>query len=192
MKRTFVDRLNQILPRLMTPEFLSSRGLGNEIGFWIFDYPPEQEMEMRNFLQTVILPKLDKNTPRIITNAINLFDLVIDFLKERNLLDKVIKMQQEKGNDAILASLRPVLKEDKLAQRIADQIQETSPDLLIIWGVGSAYPMLRTHTLLSALHPLLQKTPLLLLYPGRYDGHSLRIFNKLGSDHYYRAFRLVD
>ena len=192
MKRTFVDRLNQILPRLMTQEFLSSRGLGNEIGFWIFDYPPEQEMEMRNFLQTVILPKLDKNTPRIITNAINLFDLVIDFLKERNLLDKVIKMQQEKGNDAILASLRPVLKEDKLAQRIADQIQETSPDLLIIWGVGSAYPMLRTHTLLSALHPLLQKTPLLLLYPGRYDGHSLRIFNKLESDHYYRAFRLVD
>ena len=28
-----------------------------------------------------------------------------------------------------------------------------------------------------------------MLYPGRYDGQSLRLFNKLTDDHYYRAFR---
>lgn len=33
--------------------------------------------------------------------------------------------------------------------------------------------------------------PLLMLFPGRYDGYSLRLFNKLAEDHYYRAFRLV-
>ncbi len=51
--------------------------------------------------------------------------------------------------------------------------------------------MLRTHTLLSALHPIMGKTPLLMFFPGRYDGHSLRLFNTLAEDHYYRAFRLV-
>ena len=45
--------------------------------------------------------------------------------------------------------------------------------------VGAAYPMLRTNTLLSALHPVMQSTPLLMFYPGRYDGFSLSLFNKL-------------
>ena len=51
--------------------------------------------------------------------------------------------------------------------------------------------MLRTHTLLSALHPIMGNTPLLMFFPGRYDGHSLRLFNTLAEDHYYRAVRLV-
>jgi hypothetical protein len=37
----------------------------------------------------------------------------------------------------------------------------------------------------------MRNTPLLMLYPGRYDGTSLRLFNILGDDNYYRAFRLV-
>jgi hypothetical protein len=31
-----------------------------------------------------------------------------------------------------------------------------------------------------------------MFYPGRYDGFSLSLFNKLADDHYYRAFRLVE
>jgi hypothetical protein len=30
-----------------------------------------------------------------------------------------------------------------------------------------------------------------MFYPGKYDGYSLRLFNTLAEDHYYRAFRLV-
>jgi hypothetical protein len=32
--------------------------------------------------------------------------------------------------------------------------------------VGAVYPMLRTHTLLSALHPIMGNTPLLMFFPG--------------------------
>ena len=83
------------------------------------------------------------------------------------------------------------LKEDKLAERLVSQVDVDNLDLVILTGVGSAYPILRTHTLLSALHPLMKDTPLLMLYPGKYDGYSFRLFNKLSEDHYYRAFRLV-
>ena len=51
--------------------------------------------------------------------------------------------------------------------------------------------MLRTHTLLSALHAHMKDTPLVMFYPGKYDGYSLRLFSRLKDDHYYRAFRLV-
>ncbi len=191
MPLTFEERLNQILPKIASDDFLNCKGLGNEIGFWIFDYPAEREMEMRDFLTRTVISSLNKSKPPIRAGVINLFDLVIQLLQERKLLDKAIEMQRTKGDEAVIAALRPVLKEDKLAQKVVSLVDLDNIDVLILCGVGSAYPMLRTHTLLSALHPLLGRTPLLMFYPGRYDGYSLRLFNKLSEDHYYRAFRLV-
>jgi hypothetical protein len=191
MTSSFEDRLNQILPKITSREFLENQGLGNEIGFWIFDYPAEREMEMREFLQSVLLPVLAKRQPPVRTVHVNLFDQVIGLLEDRNLLDKAIEMQEKQGDAKALESLRRVLKEDKLAERIVAGWDLDSIDLVIFSGVGAVYPMLRTHTLLSALHPHMKDTPLLMLYPGKYDGYSLRLFNKLAEDHYYRAFRLV-
>lgn len=191
MKLTLEDRLNQIIGRITSREFLDSKGLGNEIGFWIFDYPPDREMDVRDFLAGTVLPALAKKAPSVRAETVNLLTLVSEILEERNLLEKAMAMQQAKGDDAALAALRSVLKEDKLAQKIAEQYDIANLDLLIVTGVGSVYPMLRTHTLLSALHPIMGNTPLLMFFPGKYDGHSLRLFNTLSEDHYYRAFRLI-
>jgi hypothetical protein len=66
MNFTLEERLNQILPRITSRDFLDSKGLGNEIGFWIFDYPPEREMDVRGFLNGTVLPALGKQAePRI-------------------------------------------------------------------------------------------------------------------------------
>lgn len=191
MKLSLEERLNQILPRITSRDFLDSKGLGNEIGFWIFDYPPEREMDVRDFLSSTVFPTLSKPSANVRFEVINLMDMVIELLQERKLLDKAIALQQSKGDEGVLPALRSVLKEDKLAQKIASKLDVASQDLLVLTGVGAVYPMLRTHTLLSALHPIMGKTPLLMFFPGKYDGHSLRLFNVLGEDHYYRAFRLV-
>lgn len=191
MKLSLDERLNQILPRVTSRDFLDSKGLGNEIGFWVFDYPPDREMDVRDFVSGTVLPALGKGVPPIHAATVDLLQLVTELLEERGLLDKAMEMQLSKGDDSTLASLRSVLKEDKLAQKIAAQFDISSLDLLILTGVGAVYPMLRTHTLLSALHPIMGKTPLLMFFPGKYDGHSLRLFNTLAEDHYYRAFQLV-
>lgn len=191
MTAHFDDRLNQVLPRLLSTDVLDNRGAGGEIGFWIFDYPPEREMDMRAWLADVIEPGIRKQRPDLRYAVIDLFAEVIALLEERKLLDKAYDMQLKKGDEALLASLRSVLKEDRLAARLVEKIDATHHDLLIVKGVGAVYPLLRTHTLLSALHPHMRHTPLLMLYPGRYDGLSLKLFNKLSDDNYYRAFRLV-
>ncbi len=188
---SFDERLNQILPRVTSRDFLDSKGLGNEIGFWIFDYPPDRELDMRGFLYGTVLPAIAKQVPTLRAETIDLLQLVTGLLEERKLLDKTMDMQLRNGDDSTLAALRSVLKEDKIAQKIASQHDIPNLDLLILTGVGSVYPVLRTHTLLSALHPIMGNTPLLMFFPGRYDGHSLRLFNSLAEDHYYRAFRLV-
>jgi bacteriophage exclusion system BrxB-like protein len=190
MSVTLEQRLNQILPRITSPEFLANKGLGNEIGFWIFDFPPDRELDMRAFVSGVVLPALDKLS--IKAAEINLFQLIIGLLEERKLLDRAIEMQATKHDRAALVALRSVLKEDKLAQRITTLVDVDELQVLILTGIGAAYPMLRSHTLLSALHSVMRRTPLLMFYPGRYDGFSLRLFNTLADDHYYRAFRLVE
>ena len=191
MTTRFEERLNQILPRLVSPDVLSNQGAGGEIGFWIFDYPPEEEMAMRAWLADVIEPGLRKQVPAVRFQTVDLFQLVVDLLDERKLFDKVCEMQANKGDAAVLASLRSVLKEDRLAARMTEKLDVTQLDLLIVKGVGAVYPLLRTHTLLSALHPHMRDTPLLMLYPGTYNGQSLSLFNTLSDDNYYRAFRLV-
>ena len=191
MTTRFEERLNQILPRLISPDVLSNQGAGGEIGFWIFDYPPEEEMAMRAWLADVIEPGLRKQVPAVRFQTVDLFQLVVDLLDERKLFDKVCEMQANKGDAAVLASLRSVRKEDRLAARMTEKLDVTQLDLLIVKGVGAVYPLLRTHTLLSALHPHMRNTPLLMLYPGTYNGQSLSLFNTLSDDNYYRAFRLV-
>lgn len=191
MTQSFEERLNQILPRLTSPELLKNQGLGNEIGFWIFDYPPEREMEMRAFRKDVIEPNLARMKPELRFASVNLFDFVIELLEDRGLLEKAFAKQRDQGDEALLASLRPILKEDKLAPRLVEKTRVEELDLLILHGVGAVYPLLRTHTLLSALHPHMRDTPLLMLYPGIYDGMKLKLFNKLTDDNYYRAFSLV-
>ena len=99
MKPTLKDRLNQISLRLQDKDVLSGAGLGNEIGFYIFDYPAEQELEVRNHL-CAVLDILAKKRPDLRLAHINLFELIIGYLKDRNLLDRARKLQRDKGDAA--------------------------------------------------------------------------------------------
>ena len=51
--------------------------------------------------------------------------------------------------------------------------------------------MVRSHNLLNGLHAVMGDTPLVMFYPGRYDGQTLRLFDRVQDENYYRAFRLV-
>lgn len=190
MNATLDERMNQILPQLTSPKFLTNSGLGNEIGFWVFDYPPENELPMRSFIADAIIPGLAKASIR--AAEVNLFQVIVSLLESRNLLSRAIDTQTTKGDEAVMNALRPVLKEDKLAERIASTVNVDEIDVLLLTGVGASYPIVRAHTLLSALHPVMKSTPLVMFYPGRYDGASFRLFNKLNEAHYYRAFRLCE
>src|SRR5947209_7505672 len=124
-------RLNKVLERLLDEDFLSGRGLGNEIAFYIFDYPPERELEVRERVRA--LPReISKRRPDLRVSHVNLFDLVIDHLIERGLLDKAIEMQGTKGDAALLSALSAPLQADKLAkvfERVADP---SSQDLVLV------------------------------------------------------------
>lgn len=190
MNDSLSQRLNEVLPRITSTEFLSGKGLGNEIAFYIFDYPPEEELRIRKHIQ-FLLAHIPKHRPGLRVKHVNLFDLVVDHLKQRNLLDRSLQMQKEKGDEALEKALHSPLKPEKLAQVFVEAAQPQDQDLVIVSGVGSVWPLVRTHTLLNNLQTVMGRTPLVMFYPGRYDGQALRLFGKTKSNNYYRAFKLV-
>ena len=186
----FKNRLNKILDRLTSDELLSNSGLGNEIGFYIFDYPPEFELEVREHIQ-FLLKQLPKKKLDIRFQHINLFDLLLQYLQNRKLLDRVLDIQRKKGDDALLKALKGPLDAKKIAKEFVDFAHPEEQDLVLVSGVGSAYPILRSHNLLNNLHHLMGNTPLVMFYPGIFTGQGLRLFGKLKEINYYRAFQLV-
>jgi hypothetical protein len=184
------DRLNSILPRVTSDEFLSGSGLGNELAFYIFDYPAEEELQIREYVQ-MLVEQIPRRRPGMRAHHVNLFDLVIDHLKARNLLEKATAMQQREGDQKLLERLKPILDPEKIAPIFVDAARPGDCELVLVTGIGSVWPALRSHTLLNNLHARMGATPLVMFYPGRYDGLSLRLFNKVESNNYYRAFKLA-
>ncbi|NCB40063.1 MAG: DUF1788 domain-containing protein [Erysipelotrichia bacterium] len=190
MKTGFDSRLNQILPRLTSPELLTNSGLGNEIGFYIFDYPPEKELLVREHVSH-LLNQLHKKHSDIKVKHVNLFELLIDYLKSRNHLDKALKIEREKGEGELLKSLAKSLNEEKLAKWFGETIQPQNYDLILMTGVGNAYPLIRSHGVLNNLPSIVGRVPLIVFFPGKYDMQSLKLFERINDSNYYRAFRLV-
>lgn len=197
MSATLTDRLNQILPIVTSESFLSSEGIGNEIACYIFDYPAQQELKVREHIK-MMMGRFASHHSDLRVLHLNLLEVALAYLERRGLLDKAIKMQATKDSAAILQALKGPLAAEKIRDFIADEHSPADHDLVLLSGVGSVWPMLRAHSLLNCLHTVMENTPLVMFYPGTFDGTTLRLFGQIttatsrpGTKPYYRAFTLV-
>ena len=115
--RTFDERLNEILPTITSSNFLEKRGLGNEIPFYIFDYPPEDELQIRKHL-AFLLDRIGKQHSHIRVIHVELFSVMIRYLKERDLLDKAFEMEAQKGSEALWKALSASVKPERFAKTV--------------------------------------------------------------------------
>lgn len=197
MKTTLDGRLNQILPRITSSAFLSSEGIGKEIACYIFDYPARDELKVRDHIN-MMMSRFGTHHSSLRVLHLNLFDVVLGLLEKRNLLTKTVEMQSVKGGAAVLNALKGPLASQKISEHIESHYKPRDYDLFLLSGVGSAWPMVRAHSLLNCMHKIMGQTPLLLFYPGTFDGITLRLFGQIatvtsrpGTKPYYRAFILI-
>jgi hypothetical protein len=194
-------RLEQIAPRIVRPDFLQREGIGNEIACHIFDYPPEDELQVREHIEA-LGAQLSSNHRSLSWCHINLLDVLTGYLQSRKLLDSALKMQQKKGDQGVIRALAGPLAAEKISTYIATTHQPAQHDLILLSGVGSVWPVIRMHSLLNCLHKDLDGTPAVIFYPGSFDGTTLQLFNRadtrddaraaaVSARPYYRAFTLV-
>ncbi|HGH7180314.1 DUF1788 domain-containing protein [Bacillus cereus] len=190
--RRINERLDEILPKITDASFRENKGLGNEIGFYIFDYDPKYEMLVREHI--VYMQERLKNDSSLHIRDFDLYEVMLEILEEKGYLQKNIDMEQKKGSDFILNATRKALRltsnNDLVVQYITDRVQPN--DIVFLTGVGKAFPIIRSHTILNNLHKAVDKVPLVMFFPGTYDGLELVLFGEIKDDNYYRAFQLID
>ena len=191
-QQELAERLDAIRERLDNDDFLNNRGLGNEIGFYIFDYPPQFELMVRDYL-ALLVGRMAKLGRRFV--HLNLFDEMLAMLQERKLLDKAFELEKKKGIDELAKALKGPLEQGRVAQHLVKKMDPSAQEFVLLSGLGQCWPLLRGHSLLNAVHAYMGETPLVLFYPGRYNGLELYPFDldtaEVAPANYYRAFQLV-
>ena len=187
------DRFQHLFAVISGPAFLKKQGLGNEVPFFICPYKPEESVEMDR-LQRRLANRLEQAGVRIL--EINLYDLSIEIIKARGILDQIFEMEDSVSKEQLKELLQGVLDpEAHLVPTIAAKLATADFEVLFISGVGEVFPYIRSHNVLNNLQSTAKEKPTVMFFPGAYThsletGASLDLFGRLHEDKYYRAFNI--
>ena len=183
-----LERLDKLKAQMQDEDFQKGNGLSNEVNIHIFCYDPKDEMAVRYFTEQLVSDQ-DMNCHVI---EKNLYKILLKLCEEKRLLDKIPKLEETKGSKFILENVRG---RSASAKNFVDEICKDGfkeGDVLLITGVGEAYPFIRSHEILNTIQPReLNSIPIVVLYPGSFDGRDVYLFNKLPKQDYYRAFKAI-
>jgi len=186
-------RLDLIEPKILEPGFRTGRGTANEVNFWIFDYDPDDEMAVRAHIE-FLANRINGKHDEIRIVCYDLFTLMLDILRSKNYLEKVKQMEESKGSESIINPIKRTLRltedDDMIISKIVENLVPEK-DIIFLTGVGKAWPIIRSHTILNNLHSKVDKNPLIMFFPGNYT-NELRLFGEITDDNYYRAFKLIE
>ena len=186
------ERLDQMEEAIKKPTFRQSIGRANEVNYWVFDYPPERELEVRERIK--YMQNRNKRGGEDFELAVfDLYDIIIDFLKENDFLEDCFRFEKKKGLDRITKAVSNSMKINDDDSLIVEYIKEHTPDNAVVFltGVGKCFPILRSHKVLNNLHQAFVKAPVVMFFPGIYNEQELILFGEIKDDNYYRAFKLV-
>ena len=183
------QRLQEIRKKILEDSFIEGRGLGNEISFYIFDYDPKHELIVRDEIKS-----LKKFFSREMYNRriieFDLYKMLLELAKEKRIYDQIFEIEKKFGDEKLLKDLTDFAVPELFLEKMVNSIEDHN--VIFITGVGKIYPFVRSHTILNNLQEKVDHIPVIMFYPGKYDGQSLNLFGEFKDDNYYRAFQLVD
>ncbi|WP_347499612.1 DUF1788 domain-containing protein [Proteiniclasticum ruminis] len=192
MMASLEERLDKVERLIRAESFRKNKGLGNEVGYYIFDYPAEKELQVRERVSYMV-SKNSRGIDGFQLIVFDLYDILIDILEREGFTDQVVQFEKEYGLGFITDALQMLLKLGERDNLVVKYFQENTPDdaVVFIIGIGKCYPIIRSHSILNNLHQVIDRVPVVMFFPGLYDGQELSLFSKIGNN-YYRAFKLVE
>ncbi|MCR5205350.1 MAG: DUF1788 domain-containing protein [Lachnospiraceae bacterium] len=183
-----LERLDKLKAKIQEEDFLKGYGLSNEVPIHIFCYDPSEEMAVRYFIEQVVA---DQDLKCNVKNK-NLYEIFLKICKDNRLLDRIPALEKSKGSDFVLRNLQG---KTASARNFVNEICKDGfkeGDVILITGVGEAFPFIRAHDVLNTIQPQDSgKVPIVVMYPGTYDGRDVQLFSRLPKKGYYRAFNII-
>lgn len=187
------ERFDKVEERIQRPGFRENRGVGNEIKYYIFDYPAEEELYVRERIE-YIRSKNENSTDDYKIVVFDLYEIIISILENKDYLEKCYDLEKKKGFQKVSTAISNLVRITNTDGMIMEYIKERTPEnaILFITGIGKCYPIIRSHTVLNNLYQVIDNVPVIMFYPGEYADQELRLFGEIKDDNYYRAFKLVE
>ena len=188
----FNERLDKIWDRISDQDFLANRGVANEVRYYVFDYEPCDELIIRDKIKAL----KKQNNPDADGFQIvefDLYEMVISILEEKGYIDKCVKFEEQKGMEYLYTAVTKMLRLTNDDNLIVNRILDNTPENAVVFltGVGKVFPFVRSHNVLNNLHQVLDSVPVVMFYPGTWNGQSLSLFGTITEGNYYRAFPLI-
>ncbi|MBF0010402.1 DUF1788 domain-containing protein [Enterococcus casseliflavus] len=191
MSESIQEHLTKLDEVIRKEDFLLNRGLGNEVGYYIFDYDPEDELVVREHMEKISGTSINGEYE---IKVFNLYTIMLEYLEKRGFTEKAIKMEQRRGLQKLVEALSRLLKMDQAEEEnvFFEYVNKHTPEKSVVFltGIGELYPLIRAHSILNKLHQVFDRVPVVMMYPGEYDKKSLTILKTNKDDNYYRAFRI--
>lgn len=191
MSESIQEHLTKLDEVIRKEDFLLNRGLGNEVGYYIFDYDPEDELVVREHMKKISGTSINGEYE---IKVFNLYTIMLEYLEKRGFTEKAIKMEQRRGLQKLVEALSRLLKMDQAEEEnvFFEYVNKHTPEKSVVFltGIGELYPLIRAHSILNKLHQVFDRVPVVMMYPGEYDKKSLTILKTNKDDNYYRAFRI--
>lgn len=179
------ERLDRIKEMIQESDFLEGKGLSNEVNIRIFCYDPKEEMVVRHFIKQIENDLLECNVIHY-----DLYKVFLDICEDKRILSRIPSLEEKRGKDFIKKQFEKSCDAKTFAAKMQYENHQRG-DVIILSGVGKVFPFMRVHSLLEAMQPLFNDVPILVFYPGEFDGHYVKLFNKLKANEYYRAFKSI-
>ena len=192
-ERPLNERFIGLEDRMISVEALTRYGTANDLRFYIFDYAPADELLVRKEIK-----KLKDRNPAIV--EFDLYEMMLQIIEDEGYMEDVLRMEKDYDKDLLLREVfQPLLSVEEEENAFLDKFKEDIADdgnsIVLITGVGKAFPVVRSHTILNNLQSIFRRNPVVMMYPGRYEikeKMTMRLFERLDDDNYYRAFPLVE
>lgn len=201
--KTPAQAFAELRQRMQDPEFLAGHGLGNEVPFFILPYAAAQEDEVRVQTDALIRDFAPRNADGTQTEStgtrlihFDLWDVFLQICRERRILEKIPALEERRGTEGLLGRMEKIATPEAFLKVMSGRYealggQMAGRDVVLVSGVGKVYPLVRAHNILENAQPVFTEVPLVMLYPGVYDGQQLHLFGKISDGNYYRAFSLL-
>lgn len=193
-RQDFEHRCSSLLSKLNDEDFLANKGLGNEAGIFTFCYEPSLELAARDFFRRTVADsragKLGSGDIRANVIERNLYDTLLSIAESKRVLDRLPGQEMKRGSDGVLKQIQRIATPEAYVEAF-DWEPHRLGDVLLITGVGEAFPFVRVHNVLNNMQSTFRDVPVVVAYPGSFDGGSLSLYGRLKDGNYYRAFDLI-
>ena len=198
-RQELLRRLDELQHRIESPKFRHTTRSTNTVNYWVFDYDPRQELDVRSRIN--YLQKKYRDSCELRLLVIDLYELIVQHLERNGYLRQCEEFEAEHGIqyvvNAVKNSLRITANDNQMMAYITDIIGKEPPEntVALLTGIGKCFPMLQGaevfNQILYNMPSRYSRVPMVLFYPGTYTEQELIIFNEMKEDNYYRAYRIA-